>query len=93
MSTDMHCYRDDHAVWTEVQHARLAAHKKHGDNSIEAIPADDPRWLTILVEETGEIARAMTYDNGSRKDLRAELVDVLAVASAWIDKLDREDPS
>jgi len=33
---------------------RKRAHEKHGDDSIEAIAASDPRWLAILVEEGGE---------------------------------------
>lgn len=77
------------SVWDEVQRARAAAHAKHGDNSIEAVPGGDPRWLSILVEEVGEVAHEQTYD--STGDLRAELVDVLAVASAWVDAIDRAD--
>jgi NTP pyrophosphatase (non-canonical NTP hydrolase) len=89
MSDDMHCYRDDHAIYREVQHARLKAHEKHGENSIEVEPASSPRWLAILVEEVGEIANALTYD-GPKGNLRAELVDVLAVGSAWVAAIDRE---
>lgn len=88
MSDDMHCFRDDHAVYREVEWARIAAHEKHGENSIEVEPASSPRWLAILVEEIGEVANALTYDG--KGDLRAELVDVLAVAAAWVDALDRE---
>ena len=88
MSDDMHCFRDDHAVYREVLHARLKAHAKHGENSIEAQPADSPRWLAILVEEVGEVANALTYD-GPTSNLRGELIDVLAVASAWVSTIDR----
>lgn len=87
MSNDMHCYRDDHALYREVLQARLKAHEKHGANSIEVEPASSARWLPILVEEIGEIAEALTYDG--KGDLRAELVDGLAVLSAWVDALDR----
>lgn len=87
MSNDMHCYRDDHALYREVEHARYRAHEKHAENSIEVEPADSPRWLAILVEEIGEVANALTYDG--KGDLRAELVDVLAVCSAWADAIDR----
>lgn len=75
------------AVWSEIVQARLAAHKKHGDQSIEAAAAGDPRWLPILVEEVGEVAHELTYDAAG--SVRAELIDVLAVASAWVDALDR----
>lgn len=83
------CFRDDHDPWREILRAREAAHAKHGPHSIEALPADDPRWLPVLVEEVGEVARALTYDNHSRARLRTELVDVLAVASAWLAASDR----
>lgn len=91
--------------WTEIEQARAKAHAKHGENSIEGITADDPRWLSILTEEGGEtseaallawnallqarigrVAHEQTYD--ATGDLRGELVDVLAVASAWLDALD-----
>lgn len=88
MSNEMHCFRDDHSVYREVEHARLDAHAKHGDNSIEREPADSPRWLAILVEEIGEVANALTYDG--KGNLRAELIDVLAVASAWASAIDRD---
>lgn len=84
-----HCVRDDHDPWREIMRAREKAHAKHGDNSIEAISANDPRWLSILVEEIGEVANALTYD-GPTGNLRSELVDVLAVASAWLAALDDE---
>lgn len=89
MSNETHCFRDDHELYREVLVGRWAAHEKHGENSIESIPATDPRWLTILVEEVGEIAHALTYD-GPSEELRGELIDALAVLSAWVDSLDRD---
>lgn len=80
-------------LWVEILAARAKAHTKHGTNSIESIRGDDPRWLSILVEEIGEVAHAQTYDadNGGRtltQAVRAELVDVAAVVTAWIDSID-----
>lgn len=43
----------------EIVDGRIKAHRKHGDNSIEAVPANDPRWLAILGEEGGEVAGVM----------------------------------
>jgi NTP pyrophosphatase (non-canonical NTP hydrolase) len=83
----VHCYRDDHEPWREILDARRKAHEKHGDNSIEGLASQDPSWLTILVEEVGEVAQQLTYDH-DRSGLRSELVDVLAVASAWLASLD-----
>lgn len=76
-------------VHREVELARRAAHDKHGANSIEAQPWDSSRWLPILVEEVGEVANALTYDGPANK-LRDELIDVLAVASAWVDAYDNK---
>lgn len=43
-------------------------------------------WLGILMEEVGEAATE-TFD-GNLEDLRAELVQVAAVAVAWIESID-----
>jgi NTP pyrophosphatase (non-canonical NTP hydrolase) len=83
------CFRDDHDPWREILRAREAAHAKHGANSIESIPVDSPMWLPILVEEVGELAHCLTYD-GPKTTLRAEVVDVLAVASALLAAIDAE---
>lgn len=78
-------------AFIDVEEGRIRAHLKHGDQSIEALDARDPRWLSILVEEVGEAAHELTYDASG--DLRAELVDVLTVATAWLAALDREGAS
>lgn len=76
-------------VWVpEVLAGRAAAHAKHGANSIEATPADSSRWLPILVEEVGEVAAEQTYDKGEPGALRAELIDLVCVATVWIDAID-----
>ncbi|QNE21929.1 hypothetical protein F1D05_33465 [Kribbella qitaiheensis] len=74
-------------LMAEVHQARSAAHDKHGDNSIEALAADSPRWLPVLVEEVGEIANTLTYD-GPGDNTRAELIDAIAVLTAWLDAID-----
>ena len=49
-------------------------------------------WLAILVEEVGEAARAVLNNaSDGPQDLRAELVQVAAVACAWVEWLDRAD--
>ena len=86
----MRCWRTDHNIARLINQARQEAHAKHGDNSIESIPAGDGRWLPILVEEVGEVAHALTYDvdqDTAKQQLADELMDVLAVASAWLDAL------
>jgi NTP pyrophosphatase (non-canonical NTP hydrolase) len=45
----------------------------------------DQQRLTVLVEEVGEVARAILQDQPD--ELRAELVQVAAVAAAWLEGL------
>lgn len=76
-------------IAAEILGGRERAHTKHGENSIEAIDHADPRWLSILIEEVGELAHEQTYDAGGTIDsVRAELVDVATVAIAWIASID-----
>lgn len=85
------CWRSDHNLSRVVNAAREKAHAKHGDNSIEAVDARQlGTWLAILGEEYGEVCHALTYDQHDdateqAQDLVNELVDLIAVASAWID--------
>lgn len=50
---------------------------------------DDGYKLTVLTEELGEVARAILEGRG----LRDELVQVAAVAVAWIEALDKSTPA
>lgn len=47
---------------------------------------DTHLWATILAEEFGEVARAVLENDGP--NLRAELVQVAAVAIAWLQSED-----
>ena len=42
--------------------------------------------LSVLVEEVGEVAKAM--QEGDRKNLKDELTQVAAVAVAWLESMD-----
>lgn len=79
-------------IAAEVYAGRIAAHQKHGENSIEAVPGRNiARWLPILGEEFGEVCESLTYDKDPA-NLRAELLDVATVAIAWIAALDAPVP-
>lgn len=80
------------SVWDEVLAERVRAHRKHGDDSIESSAADDRSMLAILVEEVGEVAHTLTYDGPTEK-LASELIQVMAVCSAWLDKVREGGPS
>lgn len=79
------------APYDEVHRERIRAHVKHGavGHSSEQLLGSNPEWLAILMEELGEVAHEMTYDtiNGPGA-LRKELVQVAAMACAWIQALD-----
>ncbi|MCB7129936.1 MAG: hypothetical protein J3T61_10415 [Candidatus Brocadiales bacterium] len=50
----------------------------------------DAYWMTILVEELGEAAAEITTTPGfSERRLKHKLVQVAAVAVAWIEAFDR----
>lgn len=74
-----------HQVTLDMKDEFKRALKKHG---IARTPANPEQAggvnLSILVEEVGEVARAMTYDEGSKDDLEAELIQVAAMAAAWV---------
>lgn len=74
-------------VWAEI--ARQV--NKHGEQSCPNLPPSDPRWLPILVEEVGEAATEVANDDPEivNTALREELVQVAAVAIAWIAAIDK----
>ena len=61
----------------------LAAAGRWGGESVATI--SDDRRLRVLVEEVGEVARALEEDDSQ---LRVELVQVAAVAVAWLEAFD-----
>lgn len=80
-------------VYQDVHNERERAHAKHGakGNSREDARWTNAEWLPVLMEELGEVAHEMTYDvqsQGKMDRMRAELVQVAAMACAWIDAID-----
>jgi NTP pyrophosphatase (non-canonical NTP hydrolase) len=90
-------------IWIDVATERERAHRKHGDTSMESLPVTDMTRLSVLVEEVGEVAREFNeavlrtptglLPQAEREQsldlaaLRAELVQVAAMAGAWADAL------
>jgi len=66
--------------------------KKHGEFEFTCADAAMPlaTKLAVLVEEVGEVARALC-DDESVDRLRDELVQVAAVSVAWIQALDKQE--
>jgi NTP pyrophosphatase (non-canonical NTP hydrolase) len=67
-------------VLEEVARERSRQDERWGEQNHEPL-----RWLAILVEEVGEVGKAIL----DRQGLRDELVQVAAVAVAAIESLDR----
>ncbi len=84
-------------VYDDVHQERDRAHGKHGPsgNSRENRSWLDGDWLPVLMEDVGKAAHELTYGSGSGRQerLRAELVQVAAMACAWIDAIDSRDRS
>lgn len=90
-----------HKKWGEQNHPDFPKHSYTERSKIEAIENaeeakriceehfanNDPNWVVILLEEIAE----SLAEQDNRAKLRAELIQVAAVAVGWIEKLDRED--
>lgn len=68
-----------------AEYARAAA--KHPGMTLECEGHTDDTRLFALVEEIGEVAACLTYDNdaetGHGSDLESEVIQVIALALAW----------
>lgn len=73
----------------DAEQERERAHAKHSAKgmSAEQMPWTDPFWLPVLVEEVGEVARAMCDREPARR-VREELIQVAAMALAWADAIE-----
>lgn len=97
-----HFWFGDLNVYNDIHNERVRAHRKHDSNgdSMERKEFTDSAWLSVLVEEVGEVARAMCdhRHHGEFADpaafaveLRDELVQVAAMATAWIDAIELDE--
>lgn len=66
------------------------AHVKHTGWTPNNDRMSDGERLAILMEEVGEVARAITYDNSNDENLVSELIQVSAMAAAWAEYAMRE---
>lgn len=65
--------------WEEIARERIRQDEKWGEQN-----HDDLYWLGILTEEVGEVAREV-IENGSAPRTDSELIQVAAVAVAWME--------
>ncbi|HZM82925.1 MAG TPA: hypothetical protein VFC19_44990 [Candidatus Limnocylindrales bacterium] len=72
----------------------LRAHLKHGDKSLLNPKMPAVEKLAALVEEVGEVGRALSDDHGHDRDhLVTELVQVASVALTWVESLEGQRQS
>lgn len=75
------------AVSAEAIRAHLK-HKEHGGSLLDPGLSTEKR-LAALMEEVGEVARALTYDGDQGKDhLVKELIQTANVALTWVEFLE-----
>ena len=79
------------AIQAEATRARL----KHGEHSMLGTNYSSGDRLAILMEEVGEVAHELTYDQGGagggegrRDELVKELIQVAAMAATWVEYLE-----
>lgn len=79
-----------------MQNERIKAHNKFGGTAggVEFFAWDNRKWLPILAEEFGEVAKVICeYNLGNitretmKAHLKLELTQVGAMTAAWIDAL------
>ncbi len=82
--------------YNAIHNERIMAHAKFGGSAggVESFAWDNYKWLPILMEETGEVARVLCEFNlgnitreQMKDQLRKELVQVGAMTAAWLDAL------
>jgi NTP pyrophosphatase (non-canonical NTP hydrolase) len=76
-----------HRILQDILAERLRQLRKWGDQS-----HTDDRWAVIEGEEFGEVCRAI-FEGDNIEHLREELVQVAAVAVAWIEDIDARGTS
>lgn len=77
------CLPDNEEFWP-LRFEIDRAIEKHGWEQTPLNPGMFPsQKLVICVEEVGEVARAMTYDEGSQEKLKKETLQVAAMYYAW----------
>jgi len=77
----------------------VRAAKKHPGMTLECAGHTEATRLFALVEEIGEVAACLTYDNdadtGHNSDLESEVIQVIALALAWATRYleENEEPN
>ena len=74
-------------IYYDIDLERVRQKAIHGDNTPDNMERDPYRFLCVLVEEVGEVARGI-WENDSDEDLHNEIIQVAAVAVAYLEGVD-----
>lgn len=87
-------------ILAEFSDERYRAHELHDEHSQEGNAWDSEKSMRILVEEVGEVAKALNErdlgnltDLEAMRELRKELVQTGAMCLVWIVNIDYDLPS
>lgn len=73
---------------TAIQAESIRAHIKHGEHSMLNPAMSNYERLAILMEEVGEVAHELTYDQPDSKErLEKELIQVGSVVASWLEAI------
>mgnify|MGYP001267611110 CR=1 FL=1 len=76
-------------VWQDILRERVRQENIHGGSLTRAVIDDDYGFaLAVLTEEVGEVAQSLIAPAPADGNLRDELIQVAAVAVAWVQALD-----
>lgn len=86
--------RTDIFAMIDAERARQAAQwaepHRWGQGDCSSLQVDETVKAAVLAEECGEVSRAVL--DARHEDMRRELVQVAAVAVAWLEAFDEEGP-
>jgi len=88
-ASDVDSFEFEPLTISALQAEMISAVAKHG-RARTPLNRDMPgtEKLIVLVEEVGEVARAMSYDHYDPDNLVRELIQTAAMALAWAQSLD-----
>jgi hypothetical protein len=69
-----------------IQAEAFRRHCRHAECSVLSTDMTNGERLAILVDEVGDVARALTL-NDDKTGLEVELIQVAAVAASWVEAL------
>ena len=86
--------RKGFSIQCEVQAERFRQNRKFTPTSVGVQAHNIMTWALILAEECGEVAQASLqtiFGGKTMKDVREELIQVMAVSQAILERIDEDD--